>query len=925
VEPAYPAIRVRHLWHRFGALDVLSDVTFDVGHGEIFGFIGPNGAGKTTTIRVMATLLEPMRGRVEIDGIDVTIDPEEVRRRIGYMPDHAGVYERITVREYLEFFADAFRVPSLGVVDAVLELTDLVKIQDKIVATMSKGMKQRLQLGRILLHDPKVLILDEPASDLDPRARIEIRDLLLELRGLGKTIFLSSHILTELSDVCTSVGILERGRLVVAGPIGEIAQRLEALRVAEALGHAPPPPPGAPRGPPPPAADGDRAPPQGQGARPRRSRAGGPPGAGRAGHRQVRGGRRTGARDLRGQRREDRRDRPAPRDPRGRGHRGRAGAQRAGADLPRGHAGRHAMSAQTRSMPPPGPASARFFDRARFRVRRWEAQPNPLWIRELRQSARLGRTPVILAVVSVLMTLLIASLGGLVSTEQSPATTGMVVFQTFFSIAYFVVTLVGPAVAANSIASEREGRTWEAVLLTGLPPTTIARGKFLAAFTAIAMYIVMLAPVGALPFLFGGVTAIEVVVAFAGLFLVALLSVAFGLAISSKMASLRAAIVVTLLLAFPLSIAAFWVFGYGLSFAAHRAWPGVAEGPPIWLPSAYERAPFGVGYLVYLVVLPVLSVALPAWFLHEVTIANLTSVTDDRSSGLKRWFALASVALTLAALIPVFTVPAGDRDAVTALGLLGLFSYFGFCVFLFAGDPIGPSRRVSLHWDRRGAGRLRRFLGPGVMRSAWLLLVFGVVGLGGLAVAGVDACAAYAATTGRPEHVDTLVALAGYALSLYVFIVGLGAFLRARATSAGTARVLLFAVLFGLTVGPWVVAAIAGLLGDRSPDRAFLLVASPSPFYVLVVLDALTHPEREIHIVAGAVAVTAWSSLGVLLLVAARGRCAAIVARHEALLAEGDRLLAAEDEAARAVPERVAEEAPQATHEEEVPEPVALP
>ncbi len=236
-----PAIRVRHLWHRFGNIDVLRDVTFDVAQGEIFGFIGPNGAGKTTTIRVMATLLEPMAGRVEVDGIDVTIEPTEVRHRIGYMPDHAGVYERITVREYLEFFADAFRVPSLNVVDAVLELTDLGKIQDRVVATMSKGMKQRLQLGRILLHDPKVLILDEPASDLDPRARIEIRDLLLELRSLGKTIFLSSHILTELSDVCTSIAILEKGKLVVAGPIGEISTRLEAIRAAQAVGHAPPP------------------------------------------------------------------------------------------------------------------------------------------------------------------------------------------------------------------------------------------------------------------------------------------------------------------------------------------------------------------------------------------------------------------------------------------------------------------------------------------------------------------------------------------------------------------------------------------------------------------------------------------------------------------------------------------------------------
>jgi ABC-2 type transport system ATP-binding protein len=152
--------------------------------------------------------------------------PGEVRRRIGYMPDHAGVYDRITVREYLEFFADAFRVESPEVVDAVLELTDLSKLQEKLVVTMSKGMKQRLQLARVLLHDPKILILDEPASDLDPRARIEIRDLLLELRSLGKTIFLSSHILTELADVCTSVAILEKGRVVVAGPINEIAGRL---------------------------------------------------------------------------------------------------------------------------------------------------------------------------------------------------------------------------------------------------------------------------------------------------------------------------------------------------------------------------------------------------------------------------------------------------------------------------------------------------------------------------------------------------------------------------------------------------------------------------------------------------------------------------------------------------------------------------
>ncbi len=245
-EPAAPeskAIRVSNLWHHYANRAVLRDISFEVGHGEIFGFIGPNGAGKTTTIRAMATLLEPTSGRIEIDGVDVFVDPDRVRQLIGYMPDHAGVYERITIREYLEFFADAYGIADGSVVEAVLELSELGKLDDRLVASLSKGMKQRLQIARILLHDPKVLVLDEPASDLDPRARIEVRDLLLELRQLGKTIFLSSHILTELSDVCTSVGILERGALVAHGPINEIAERLAAGRkdgAAEAVGASRP-------------------------------------------------------------------------------------------------------------------------------------------------------------------------------------------------------------------------------------------------------------------------------------------------------------------------------------------------------------------------------------------------------------------------------------------------------------------------------------------------------------------------------------------------------------------------------------------------------------------------------------------------------------------------------------------------------------
>ena len=240
-------IRVDHVSHWFGSLHVLRDVSFTVPKGEIFGFIGPNGAGKTTTLRMIATLLEPHDGRVLVDGIDCVDEPSAVREVLGFMPDSFGVYERITIREYLEFFAAAYGLPRdsrARTMDAVMELTDLGKLRDRMVSSMSKGMKQRLCIARTLLNDPKVLIFDEPANGLDPRARIEMRDLIEQLRGMGKTIILSSHILTELSDMVTSVVVLEAGRVRAAGPIGSVAsldrqahpQRVLRLRLLRAAG-----------------------------------------------------------------------------------------------------------------------------------------------------------------------------------------------------------------------------------------------------------------------------------------------------------------------------------------------------------------------------------------------------------------------------------------------------------------------------------------------------------------------------------------------------------------------------------------------------------------------------------------------------------------------------------------------------------------
>jgi len=222
-------IEIKKLTKRFGSLTAVDSLDLRIEAGDIFGFIGPNGAGKTTTMRILVTLMEPTSGAAFIDGLDVTKKGKDVRRRVGYMPDFMGVYDDLKVFEYLEFFAAAFGIEyrkRKAIVEGVLELTDLVSKQSAAVDSLSRGMQQRLGLARVLIHDPKVLILDEPASGLDPRARIEIRELLRELKRMGKTIMISSHILSELEEICDQVGIIEHGQLVFGGTIEEIRPRL---------------------------------------------------------------------------------------------------------------------------------------------------------------------------------------------------------------------------------------------------------------------------------------------------------------------------------------------------------------------------------------------------------------------------------------------------------------------------------------------------------------------------------------------------------------------------------------------------------------------------------------------------------------------------------------------------------------------------
>ena len=222
-------IEVRGLTKRFGKLTAVNDISFTVDRGDAFGFIGPNGAGKTTTIRMLATTLKPDSGTVTINGHDIAQDPAAVRACVGYMPDFFGVYDDMKVWEYLDFFGAAYRVPwqrRPGLIGDVLELTDLSDKRDEYVDALSRGMKQRLCLAKTLIHDPDVLLLDEPASGLDPRARIEIRQLLQQLCKMDKTVFISSHILRELADLCNKIGIIEQGRLVMAGSVEEISAQL---------------------------------------------------------------------------------------------------------------------------------------------------------------------------------------------------------------------------------------------------------------------------------------------------------------------------------------------------------------------------------------------------------------------------------------------------------------------------------------------------------------------------------------------------------------------------------------------------------------------------------------------------------------------------------------------------------------------------
>ncbi len=221
-------IEIRELSKQFAKRTAVDRVNLTIESGEIFGLVGPNGAGKTTTMRMLVTLLQPDHGEISVGGHSVRKAPRAVRRMIGFMPDSFGVYGDMTVQEYLDFFGACYQIPPgqrLSLIDDLLELVDISHRRADMVDTLSRGLKQRLGLARVLIHDPSILVLDEPASGLDPRARVEIRELLLEIARLGKTIVFSSHILADVAELCTRVAIMESGKVVAVGTLDQLSEQ----------------------------------------------------------------------------------------------------------------------------------------------------------------------------------------------------------------------------------------------------------------------------------------------------------------------------------------------------------------------------------------------------------------------------------------------------------------------------------------------------------------------------------------------------------------------------------------------------------------------------------------------------------------------------------------------------------------------------
>lgn len=485
------------------------------------------------------------------------------------------------------------------------------------------------------------------------------------------------------------------------------------------------------------------------------------------------------------------------------------------------------------------------------------AARQPILVRELRQASRQGRTPWILGVLTVLLTLAMVSVAAMMAASDTPLhTIGAFLYQTFFTLGTCVVVIVGATVAANGVASEHEGHKWEALLLSGLSPSAIAVGKFLASFTAVATYLVAIAPIAALSFLVGGVTVTELVVGLGLLVAMAALSVAFGLAVSSMVRNARGALVATVLTTLLVGPVAYGLFiGAGALILGLLGDPSASASGPSWLALGIARAPFGLRYVILLLVDPLIALVLPGWFLFEVTKANVMGTGDDRSTGLRRWFVIATPLLVCAALATVALGPtARVRGWIAAGALVVVALHLGFTALVFAAEPLAPSRRVVGAWARTGGATfLRRAFGPGIRRS---VIVEAVVGSAAIAL-----LTAVGRLAAEPDARSILTVAGLYAAGFHLFVVGLVSTVSVRTGRPLVARLGVVGVVALLLVVPLVVAEVVQTSIGGSSWRA---LGALSPAYPA----GMRHFSNDLLLDAGVVAALGYLVVGVALIVA---------------------------------------------------------
>ncbi|MFI5297080.1 MAG: ABC transporter permease [Polyangiales bacterium] len=535
------------------------------------------------------------------------------------------------------------------------------------------------------------------------------------------------------------------------------------------------------------------------------------------------------------------------------------------------------------------------------------SEPNPLLVRELQQSLRVPRLPWLIAASVAVVGLSILSFGSLEWASARSAKIGAGLYQALTWLIVLYTVVVGPSTAAGSITSEREGKTLEPLLLTALTPSDITRGKFLAAYGTLGLQVVALLPLAAIPMIFGGVSASELVVTWIYLAAIAANSVGFGLVIASRAQNARNAVMVSSVLP---ALGSFFFFSLATAAGeiARERWPFL-NGGPLWWTGAYATVPFDLDYVLFLILWPLALLGLPLWIFLASTTSNLRSANDDRSSGAKRWMVFAALVFATLVFLTCFRVPTRTAPAIGVAAIIfGSLSAFILLPMLVS-EPLTASRRVRARWDAERRGPFARFFGAGLWSGATVHLVSLAIVLGasmagaslGSVTTGLRSHLGVASTSGSETGVSgAFLVLIVFVALFFVFVVGLACYLRARAPSeAGVLRAgaWTIAITVMATVLPGVAAAIVAAFGGHD-GNAWQLAAAPSPAFALYACGQ----EMSSAIDAGRTttiafsAAFAWGVLGITLMALAWDRARRTLSSHARAAAKTDEKLRLEDE-----------------------------